>query len=118
MGAKPCAEDAIAAVEPSMAREPDGVLIAPGLLARTAHLFGRRGAASPIVRADFLNSDPLLERYGDLHRVICTPREAAELGGDAIIMYLVFGVADGETFVDNLTAIGRTAVRSIVHGQG
>lgn len=23
-----------------------------------------------------------------------------------------------ETFVDNLTAIGRTAVRSIVHGQG
>jgi hypothetical protein len=30
----------------------------------------------------------------------------------------MFGVADGETFVDNLTAIGRTAVRSIVHGQG
>jgi class I fructose-bisphosphate aldolase len=117
MGAKPGAEDAIAAVEPSMASEPDGVLIAPGLLARAAHLFGRRGAASPIVRADFLNSGPLLERYGDLHRVICRPREAAALGGDAIIMYLVFGVADGETFVDNLTAIGRTAVRSIVHRQ-
>ena len=119
MGAKPGAEDAIAAVEPSMAREPDGgVLIAPGLLARTAYLFGRRGTASPIVRTDFLNSDPLLERYGDLHRVICTLRGAAERGGDATIMYLVFGVADGETFVDNLTAIGRTAVRSIVHGQG
>jgi hypothetical protein len=70
MGAKPGAEVAIAAVEPSMASEPDGVLIAPGLLARAAHLFGRRGAASPIVRADFLNSGPLLERYGDLHRVI------------------------------------------------
>jgi fructose-bisphosphate aldolase, class I len=118
MGAKPGAEDAIVAVEPSMASEPDGVLIAPGLLARTAHLFGRRVTASPIVRTDFLNSDPLLERYGDLHRVICTPREAAALGGDAIIMDLVFGVADGETFVDNLTATGRTAVRSIVHGQG
>jgi hypothetical protein len=74
MGAKPGAEDAIAAVGPSMASEPDGVLIAPGLLARTAHQFGRRGA--------------------------------------------VFGIADGERFVDNLTAIGRTAVRSIVHGQG
>jgi hypothetical protein len=68
MGAKPGAEDAIAAVEPSMASEPDGVLIAPGLLARAAHLFGRRGAASPIVRTDFLNSGPLLERCGDLHR--------------------------------------------------
>src|SRR6266496_3481828 len=112
MGAKPGAEDAVAAVGRSMAGEPDGVLIAPGLLARTAHLFGRRGAASPIVRADFLNSDPMLERYGDLHRVICTPREAVTLGGDAIIMYFVFGVADGETFVDNLAAIGRAAAEA------
>jgi class I fructose-bisphosphate aldolase len=80
MGPKPGAEDAIAAVEPSMASEPDGVLIASSLLARTAHLFGRHGAASPIVRTDFLNSDPLLERYCDLHRVIYTPREAGRAG--------------------------------------
>jgi hypothetical protein len=33
-------------------------------------------------------------------------------------MDLVFGVADGETFVDILTAIGRTTVTSIVQGQG
>ena len=112
MGAVAGAEDAVRAVERSMAGEPDGVLIAPGLLARTAHLFGRRGAASPIVRVDFLNNDPGLKAYGDLHRVVCTPREAAALGGDAIVMYFVFGVADGETFVDNLTAIGRAAAEA------
>jgi DhnA family fructose-bisphosphate aldolase class Ia len=112
MGAKPGAEDAIAAVEKSLAGEPDGVLIAPGLLARTAHLFGRRGAPSPIVRADFLANDPMLEHYGDLHRVICTAREAVALGGDAMIMYFVFGAADGATFADNLTAIGRAAAEA------
>jgi DhnA family fructose-bisphosphate aldolase class Ia len=99
-------------VERSLAGEPDGVLIAPGLLARSAHLFGRRRAASPIVRADFINNDPRLKDYGDLHRVICTPREAAAMGGDAVVMYLVFGAADGEKFVDNLTAIGRAAAEA------
>jgi DhnA family fructose-bisphosphate aldolase class Ia len=109
MGAKPGGEDAVGVVERSLASDPDGVLIAPGLLARTSHLFGRRGAAAPIVRADYLNSDPLLSSYGDQHRVVCTPRQALSIGADAIIMYFVFGVADGKTFVDNLTAIGNAA---------
>jgi DhnA family fructose-bisphosphate aldolase class Ia len=38
--------------------------------------------------------------------------DAVAVGGDAIIMYFVFGVADGKTFVDNLTAIGRAAAEA------
>jgi DhnA family fructose-bisphosphate aldolase class Ia len=106
------AEDAVGAVERSMAGGPDGVLIAPGLLARTGHLFGRRGAASPIVRVDYLNNDPGMKHYGDLHRVVCTPQEAIALGGDAIVMYFVFGVADGNEWADNLERVARAAAEA------
>jgi DhnA family fructose-bisphosphate aldolase class Ia len=113
LGVQPGAEDALGAVERAMAGEPDGVLIAPGLLARCAHLFGRRRAPSPIVRADFFTNDQRLKTsYGDLHRVLCTPREAAAMGGDAVVMYLVLGVADGETFADNVRAVGRAAAEA------
>lgn len=109
LGAQPGFEDALAVVERSLAGRPDGVLISPGLLAKAAHLFGRSGAASPIVRLDWLAMDPLVEGYGDRHRVICSPRDAAALGADAVIAYLVLGPADGDVFSDNVAAIGQLA---------
>lgn len=109
LGVQPGFEHALDVVERSLAGRPDGVLISPGLLARAAHLFGRSGAPSPIVRVDWLANDPRLASYGDRHRVVCSPREAAVLGGDAVIAYLVLGTADGAEFSDNVAAIGRLA---------
>jgi DhnA family fructose-bisphosphate aldolase class Ia len=103
------AEDAVGLVERTAAADPDGVLIAPGLLARAGHLLAHRGGPSLLVRTDFIVLDQRLERYGDLHRVLCTPDEALRLGADALVMYLVFGVRDGQTFADNLQSVARTA---------
>lgn len=111
-GAQPGNDRGIEIVERSLAGRPDGVLISPGLLARSAPLFGHRGAASAIVRTDFIAGDERLKHYGDLHRVLCTPREAAGLGADAVIMYLVLGVRDGDTLADNVTAVARTAAEA------
>lgn len=106
-GVQEGSEDAIRAVERSVATDPDGLFISPGLLARTGDLLAHRGAPSPIVRLDYLTIDERTSHHGDYHRVLCTPARAAALGADAVVMYLVFGVAEGETFADNLSAIGR-----------
>jgi fructose-bisphosphate aldolase, class I len=107
-GAQPGSEDAVGAVERSLSTEPDALLISPGLLARSTNLFAYRGAASPIVRLDFLKIADQTKAYGDFHRVLCEPARAAALGADAVIVYFMIGAADGETFADNLTAIAQT----------
>ena len=106
-GVQEGSEDAIGAVEWCLATQPDGLFISPGLLARAGHLLAYRGAASPIVRLDYLTLDERTKAYGDRHRVLCTPARAARLGADAVVMYLMFGAADGETFADNLVAVGQ-----------
>jgi fructose-bisphosphate aldolase, class I len=106
-GVQEGSEDAIGAVARSLATNPDGLFISPGLLALTGHLLAHRGAASPIVRLDYLTLDERTRPYGDKHRVLCSPAQAAKLGADAVVMYLMLGAADGETFADNLTAIGQ-----------
>ena len=104
-GVQEGSEDAVAAVERCLATEPDGLFISPGLFARTGHLFAYRGAASPIVRLDFLTIHEHTKPYGDRHRILCSPQQAAALGADAVVMYLMFGAAEGETFAGNLSAI-------------
>ncbi len=106
-GVQEGSEDAVPTVERSLATDPDGLFISPGLLARSGHLFAHRRAASPIVRLDYLTLDEHAKPYGDRHRVLCPPARAAALGADAVVMYLMFGAADGETFADNLAAIGQ-----------
>src|SRR5919197_4683494 len=72
-GAQPGSEDAPGAVERSLATEPDALLISPGLLVRCADRLAWRGAASPVVRLDFLAIADQTRAYGDLHRVLCDP---------------------------------------------
>jgi fructose-bisphosphate aldolase, class I len=115
-GVQEGSEDAVGAVERSLATNPDGLFISPGLLARTSHLLAHRGAASPIVRLDYLTLDERTKPYGDKHRVLCSPAQAARLGADAVVMYLMLGAGDGETFADNLSAIGQAVDEA--HQQG
>lgn len=111
-GAQTGNDRGIEGVENSLEGQPDGVLISPGMLARTGHLFGHRGAPSPILRTDFIGNDERLKPYGDLHRVLCSPADAARLGADAVVMYCVFGVEHGDTFADNLAAVAHTTAEA------
>jgi DhnA family fructose-bisphosphate aldolase class Ia len=111
-GAQPGNDQGLEGIEKSIAGGPDGVLITPGMLARTAHLFGRRGAPSPIVRTDFIGNDERLKHYGDIHRMVCSPKTAAQLGADAVVMYCVFGTEHGATLADNVTAVAHTAAEA------
>ena len=103
------AEDALAAVERVVACEPDAVLIAPGLLAKTGDKFAFRGAPTPIVRADWLINDPRLADLGEAYRVLVSPTHAAHLGGEGFIMFLILGVEGGTMFADNVRAVAVAA---------
>ena len=105
----PEAGRALEIVEKIVAGEPDGVLISPGMLERAGHLFAFRGAPLPIVRSDFAYIDERLKDLGDQHRVLLTPQDAAALGAEAMVMYLIFGPEEGAVFADNVRAIANTA---------
>ena len=109
LGVPTRAERAVEAVERVVACEPDAVLIAPGLLAKTADLFAFRGAPSPIVRADWIVNDPRLNDLGEAYRVLVSPTHAAHLGADAFILFLILGVQEGAMFADNVRAVAAAA---------
>jgi DhnA family fructose-bisphosphate aldolase class Ia len=109
LGVQPGAEDALLAVERSLATDPDGLLLSPGLLAQAGTLLGHRGAPSAIVRLDYLTIAADARLRGDEHRVVCSPRRAAALGADAVAMYLNLGTGEASSFAENLAALGRTA---------
>ncbi|MDP9367646.1 MAG: fructose-bisphosphate aldolase, partial [Chloroflexota bacterium] len=109
IGAATGAERAIETVETVIACEPDAVLIGPGLLPKTAHLFAHRGAPAPVLRADFIINDPRLKDLGEGYRVLVSPTHAAHLGAEAFIMFLIMGPEEGTMFVDNVRAISQAA---------
>ena len=89
--------------------EPDGVLISPGTLNRTSHLFAFRGAPIPLLRADIILNDERVKDLGEQHRVLCSPTDAAALGAGGIVMFLILGVETGQMFADNTRAIANAA---------
>jgi len=103
------AERAVEAVARVIDCEPDAVLIAPGMLAKTGDLFAFRGAPVPIVRADWLINDPRLAEMGEAYRVLVSPTHAVHLGGEAFIMFLILGVEEGAMFADNVRAVATAA---------
>jgi fructose-bisphosphate aldolase, class I len=118
LGPKPGSEAALAKLGQIIEGNPDGILISPGMMKQGGHLFGFRGAPAPIVRADWIyNHDvipslsPRLQdpAQGEHYRVVCTPAAAAELGADAITMFLIVGTEDGAGFADNVEAVAAMA---------
>ena len=96
-------------MEKIIAGEPDGVLLSPGMLKQSAHLFAFKGAPVPILRADWTTLDERMKDLGEHYRVICTPQEAAALGAEVLIMYLIMGPEEGSMFADNAEAIAGAA---------
>lgn len=106
---QPGAERIVEAVGRLISYEPEGILVSPGMLQRTGHLFAFHGAPSVILRLDYLLVGERVEGLGEHHRVLLSPGEAASLGADAVIMFLALGVKDGAMLADNAQAISRAA---------
>jgi DhnA family fructose-bisphosphate aldolase class Ia len=96
-------------VEKIVAGEPDGVLISPGMLKRSSHLFAFRGAPVPVLRADWTILDERMKDLGEQHRVLLTPQDAVALGAGALVMYLIQGHQEGAMFADNARAVAEAA---------
>ncbi|MCC6313988.1 MAG: fructose-bisphosphate aldolase [Thermomicrobiales bacterium] len=118
IGVQPGGEDARGGLAKVIAGEPDGVLIAPGLYRVLADEFAFKGAPSVIIRADWILNNEVVPRlpeklkkieHGENYRVICSPADAAAMGADAIVMFLVVGSRDGSVFGDNIEALARAA---------
>lgn len=105
----PEAGTALRVVEKIVDGEPDGVLISPGLLKQSGHLFAFRGAPVPVVRADLTLLDERTRDLGEQYRVLIGPREAAALGAGALVMYLIHGPETGTQFADNISAVARAS---------
>ena len=101
----PEAGRALEIVEKLVSCEPEGIFISPGMLSRSGHLFAFKGAPAPILRADWAFLDERVEHLGEQYRVLCTPQDAAALGAEAVVMYLILGVADGAVVADNAQAV-------------
>ena len=105
----PEAGGALEVVEKIVEGEPDGVLISPGMLKQSAHLFAFRGAPVPVLRADWTMLDERLKDLGEQYRVLLDAHDAAALGAGAVVMYLILGPEEGEMFADNARAIAEAA---------
>lgn len=97
-------------LEKIIAGGPEGVLVNPGILRQGAHLFARRGAPVPVLRADWCYLDEAdKNELGERYRVLTSPSEALALGAGAICMYLIARPTDGAMFADNVQAIAQAA---------
>lgn len=109
LGAAAGAENAIAKLEQIVAGQPDAVLIGPGLFAKGGHLFANRQAPKVILRTDFFIAHPYINHHGEAYRVMISPAEAAVMGADAVIMFLMLGSGGAGMFADNVAAVTRAA---------
>ena len=102
-------EDALGTLAKVIAGGPDAVLLSPGLLNKAGHLFSKKQAPTPIVRADFIINHPFLDDLGEGYRQICSAANAVRLGADAVVMFLMIGAGNGDLFKENVTALTRMA---------
>ncbi|WJL97002.1 hypothetical protein QSU92_07505 [Microbacterium sp. ET2] len=91
----------------------DGILLSPGLLDRSRQYLAHRNAPAVLVRTDFIFLGALQPHgtagAGEEYRRLIDAREAAALGADAIVMFLVLGNPDDAVTADNARAVARAA---------
>ncbi len=100
----------ISAVDSSGA---EGVLVSPGILDRHRHLLAHRHAPAVLLRSDFIFMGQLqpegLAGDGEEYRVLVSGPEAAAMGADAVVLFLILGYRSDATTADNAQAVARTA---------
>lgn len=94
----------------------EGILLSPGLLERSRHHLAHHGAPAVLLRTDLYFSGrtqpPGTAGTGEHHRALVEPAEAAAMGADAVVMFLVLGNQEDEVTADNAAAVGRAARRA------
>lgn len=92
----------------------DGVLLSPGMLGRTRHLLAHRAAPAVLVRSDLLFvgnlQPPGLAGAAEEYRTLISAGEAAAIGADAMVLFLVLGNAVDAVTADNAATVARVAV--------
>nr|WP_017201836.1 hypothetical protein [Microbacterium barkeri] len=106
-------ESATGVVQSVVDAGADGILLSPGLLDRSRELLAHRNAPAVLVRSDFIFLGSLQPTgtagAGEEYRRLIDAREAAALGADAIVMFLILGNPDDAVTADNCRAIARAA---------
>lgn len=106
-------EDAVGVVGALIDAGVDGVVVSPGVLDRSRHLFAHRDAPLVLLRSDFFFmgslQPPGMAGNAEEYRVLVNPAEAAAMGADAIVLFLVLGHANDAVTADNAAAVARAA---------
>lgn len=88
---------------------PDGVLINPGMLEQASHVFARRGAPVPIVRADWTPLDlGMKNEMGETRVPLITPERALTLGAGAICLFLIGRPLAQDMYYRNVEGVSAT----------
>lgn len=96
----------VALLERIAAGDPDGILLNKGMLDQAAHVFSRRGAPVPVLRADWTPLDEAMKReQGEAHRFVTTPEEALALGAGAVCTFLIGRPRADGMYYDNVAAL-------------
>ncbi|AFV90923.1 MAG: fructose-bisphosphate aldolase [Acidipropionibacterium acidipropionici] len=88
------------------AGNPDGILLNKGMLAQAGHVFARRGAPVPVLRADWTPLDAAMKQeQGEAHRFVTTPAEALALGAGAVCTFLIGRPRAAGMYYDNVASL-------------
>ena len=91
----------------------DGILLSPGLLERSRHQLAHRGAPAVLVRSDFVFFGSLqpdgTAGSGEEYRRLISAEEAAALGADGMVMFLILGNSQDAITADNARAVAVAA---------
>ncbi|MCX7591450.1 MAG: hypothetical protein N2255_07465 [Kiritimatiellae bacterium] len=93
--------------------EPDGVLLSPGMLARSAGFFARRSAPAPIVRLNF--NSVFCFRWGYSNSVVAhlyEPEEAIRLGAEWVLICLTLKTGSEATDAKNAEIFGELCAKA------
>lgn len=108
-GPEPFAEDSGATIAAIAAHGADAILLSPGLIKQHGHLLAYRGAPAIVCRVDFPFIGPFSRGRGEDFRLIARAEEAVALGADALVMFLILGHEEQETWGSNVEAVAQTA---------
>lgn len=94
----------------------EGILLSPGLLAKSRQFLAHRNAPLAIVRSDFIFLGDLqpdgTSGPAEEYRRLISAREAVALGADALVMFLILGNQSGAITADNAEAIARASAEA------
>ena len=114
--ARPGGERALQVIETLTRSSIDGLLLGPGLAARGLGSFAHRHSPQLLIRCDLLIMSGVLPDGltgpAEEYRMLIRPEEAAALGADVVVLFLVLGQQDPRITADNAKAVAKAVHRA------